>query len=131
MPPEEDQCVLRHDEPTQRGWDSLSFRTRALLEETVALRMTSIHLRPENRFLVQPSEYHDSTREVIVHPDDHTVPLKSVLALRSEIVDVGLEMQFEDIFLVDVFRLGGDGDRVAQQRKTRQRIIILRKKTRH
>lgn len=37
-------------------------------------------------------------------------PLKSVFALRSEIVDVGLEMQFEDVVLVDVFRVFGDGD---------------------
>lgn len=34
-------------------------------------------------------------------------------------------MQFEDIVLVDVFRLSGDGDRVAQQGETGQRIIIL------
>lgn len=52
-------------------------------------------------------------------------PLKSVFALRSEVVDVGFEMQFEDIVLVDVFRLSGDGDRVAQQGETGQRIIIL------
>lgn len=37
--------------------------------------------------------------------DDLHPPLKSVFALRSEIVDVGLKMQFEDVFLVDVFRL--------------------------
>lgn len=42
--------------------------------------------------------------------DDLHPPLKSVFALRSEIVDVGFEMQFEHVVLVDVFRLGGDGD---------------------
>lgn len=36
-------------------------------------------------------------------------PFKSVFTLRSEIVDVGLEMQLEHIVLVDVFRFGGDG----------------------
>lgn len=34
-------------------------------------------------------------------------------------------MQFEDIVLVDVFRLSGDGDRVAQQGETGQWIVIL------
>lgn len=56
-----------------------------------------------------------------------SVPLKSVFALWSEIVDVGLEMQFEDVVLVDVFRLRGDGDWVTQQRKAGQWIIILRR----
>lgn len=36
-------------------------------------------------------------------------PLKCVFTLGSEIVDVGLEMQLEDIVLVDVFRFRGDG----------------------
>lgn len=37
--------------------------------------------------------------------DDLHPPIKSVFTLRSEIVDMGLEMQFEDVVLVDVFRL--------------------------
>lgn len=41
-------------------------------------------------------------------------PLEGVLALGSEVVDMGFEMQFEDVVLVDVFRLGGDGHGVAQ-----------------
>lgn len=35
-------------------------------------------------------------------PDTHGIPLKGVLALRSEIVDVGFEVQFEHIVLMDV-----------------------------
>lgn len=42
--------------------------------------------------------------------DDLHPPLKSVFALRAEVVHVGLEMQFEDVVLVDVLRLCGDGD---------------------
>lgn len=57
-----------------------------------------------------------------------SVPLKSVFALRSEIVDVGLEMQFEDVVLVNVFGLGGDGNRVTEQREAGQWIIILKGK---
>lgn len=58
------------------------------------------------------------------------VPLKSVFTLRSEVVDVGLEMQLEDVVLVDVLRVRGDADRVTQQRKAGQGIIILQGKQR-
>lgn len=34
-------------------------------------------------------------------------------------------MEFEDVVLVDVLRLGWDSDRVAQQRKAGQRVVIL------
>lgn len=37
--------------------------------------------------------------------DDLHPPLKRIFALCSEIIDVGLEMQFEDVVLVDVFGL--------------------------
>lgn len=33
------------------------------------------------------------------------VPLKRVFTLRPEVVDVGLEMQLEDVVLVDVLRV--------------------------
>lgn len=33
------------------------------------------------------------------------LPLKRVFTLRSEVVDVGLEMQLEDVVLVDVLRV--------------------------
>lgn len=52
-------------------------------------------------------------------------PFKCVLALRSEVVDVGFKVEFEDVILVDVFGLRWDGDRVAQQRKAGQRVIVL------
>lgn len=35
-------------------------------------------------------------------------------------------MQLEDVVFMDVFVVGGDGDRVTQQRKAGQRVIILR-----
>lgn len=53
------------------------------------------------------------------------LPLKSVFTLRSEVVDVGLEMEFEDVVLVDVLRVRGDADRVTQKRKAGQGIVIL------
>lgn len=40
-------------------------------------------------------------------------PLESIFALRPKVVNMGFEMQLEDVILVDVFRLGGDGDGVA------------------
>lgn len=58
-----------------------------------------------------------------------SVPLKRVFALWSEVVDVGLEMQFEDVVLVDVLRVRGDADGVTQQRKAGQGIIVLQGKT--
>lgn len=40
-------------------------------------------------------------------------PLKSIFALRPEVINMGFEMQLEDVVLVDVFRLRGNSDRVA------------------
>lgn len=93
---------------------------RVLLAETVALRMTSIHLYGEKKTegFTLPSNICKQTYYILYTLQDRqkcTVPLKCVFTLRSEVVDVGFEMQFEDIVLVDVFRLSGDGDRVAQQ----------------
>lgn len=73
----------------------------------------------------QSSDIKDSATVQIYSVKCASVPLKSVFALWSEIVDVGLEMQFEDVVLMDVFRLWWDGDWVAQQREAGQRIIIL------
>lgn len=100
----------------QYGWDSFRLRMRVWLAETVALRMTSIHLYEE-----KGRKGFTSSRNIyyllytIPNIQKCTVPLKVVLALRSEVVDVRFEMQFEDVVFVDVFRLSGDGDRVAQQ----------------
>lgn len=52
-------------------------------------------------------------------------PLKVVLALRAEVVDVRLEVELEDVVLVNVLRLGGDGDRVAQQGEAGQGVVVL------
>lgn len=35
----------------------------------------------------------------------YSLPLKTVFTLRSEVVHVGLEVQFEDVVFMDVFRL--------------------------
>ena len=62
-------------------------------------------------------------RETPVHtgPKKHSdtskrgggLPLEGVLALRSEEVHVGLELQLEDVLLVDPVDLLGGADRVA------------------
>lgn len=87
----------------------------------MALRMTSIHLQAKKKTFVKPPmrrmQHHRSFRT--------SVPLKRVFTLRSEVVDVGLEMQLEDVVLVDVLRVCGNADRVTQQRKAGQGIIIL------
>lgn len=54
-----------------------------------------------------------------------TAPLKGVLALWSEVVDVGFKVEFEDVVFVDVLRLRRDSDRVAQQREAGQRVVVL------
>lgn len=46
-------------------------------------------------------------------------PVKSVLALSPEEVDVILELQFEDVILVNAVGLGGRCHGVAQQRQRR------------
>lgn len=52
-------------------------------------------------------------------------PFEGVLALRSEVVDVGFKVEFEHVVFVDVLRLGGYGDGVSEQRKAGQRIFVL------
>lgn len=93
------------NEPSQRGWGSLLFRTRGLPPGTVALRMTSIHLGAKHRRLISPLTRGAQRGCTYIVTARASVPLKSVFALRSEIVDVGLEMQFEDVVLVNVFGL--------------------------
>lgn len=53
------------------------------------------------------------------------VPFEGVLAFCSEKVNVGLELQFEDVLLVNAVRLLGGADCVAQQGETGQREVIL------
>lgn len=60
-----------------------------------------------------------------------SVPLKGVLALRSEEVNVRLELQLEDVLLVNAVRLLGGADRVAQQREAGQRKIVLQTNAGH
>lgn len=57
-------------------------------------------------------------------------PLKGVLALRSEEVNVRLELQLEDVLLVNAVRLVGGADRVAEQREAGQREVVLQNQTR-
>lgn len=57
---------------------------------------------------------------------DHLHPsFKRVLALGSEEVHVGLELQFEHVLFVDAVGLIGSAHCVAEQREARQREIIL------
>lgn len=53
------------------------------------------------------------------------IPLKGVLALGSEVVDMRLEVELEHVVLVDVLRLRGDGDWVTQQGEAGQRVVVL------
>lgn len=57
------------------------------------------------------------------------VPFEKVFTLRSEVVDMRFEMQFEDVIFMDVFRLAGMCYWVTQQRQTGQRILILTERT--
>lgn len=56
-------------------------------------------------------------------------PLEGVLALRSEEVNVRLELQLEDVLLVDAVALLRGADRVAQQREASQREVVLKPQT--
>jgi len=53
------------------------------------------------------------------------VPFEGVLALRPEEVNVGLELQLEDVLLVDAVRLLRGADRVAEQGQAGQREVVL------
>lgn len=55
------------------------------------------------------------------------LPFKCVFTLSPEVVDVGLEEQFEHVVLVNVLRLGGNGERVAQQRQAGEGVIVLQR----
>lgn len=57
------------------------------------------------------------------------LPFEKVFTLRPEVVDMRLEMQFEDVIFMDVFRLAGMCYWVTQQRQTGQRILILTERT--
>lgn len=88
----------------------------------MALRMTSSHLQGKDTLINQSALLDTAAKTFGTRAPG---PLEGVFTLRSEIVDVRLEMQFEDVVLVNVFGLRGDGDGVTQQRKAGQRIIIL------
>lgn len=109
---------------SQRGWASLLFRARPRLDGIVALRMTSIHLWGENVYSVTKKKRR--TENAQQRNSWTSIPFKCIFTLWSEVVDVGLEMQLEDVVFMDVFIVRGDGDRVTQQRKTSKRVIILR-----
>ena len=53
------------------------------------------------------------------------VPFKGVLAFCSEKVDVGLELQFEDVLFVNAVGFLRGADSVAQQGETSQREVVL------
>lgn len=54
------------------------------------------------------------------------IPFKGVLAFCPEKVNVGLELQLEDVLLVNAVRLFGGADRVAEQGEASQREVVLR-----
>ena len=56
------------------------------------------------------------------------VPVESVFTFSTEEVNVVLELQLEDVVFVDVVSFSRWGDRVAKQRQTGQREVILRVK---
>jgi len=56
---------------------------------------------------------------------DGRIPFEGVLALGSEVVHVGLEVQLEHVVLVDVLRLGRHCHRVAQQGEAGQGVVVL------
>lgn len=53
------------------------------------------------------------------------VPFEGVLAFCPEKVNMGLELQFEDVLLVDAVGLFGGADRVAEQGEASQREVVL------
>lgn len=53
------------------------------------------------------------------------IPFKGVLAFCPEEVNVGLELQFEDVLLVDAVGVFGGAHRVAQQGEAGQREVVL------
>lgn len=90
-----------------------------------ALLITSIHLWRQDavlRWLV-----HDFKKGVTMFRvlETSQIPFKGVLAFSPEEVNMGLELQFEDVLLVDAVRLFGGADRVAQQGEAGQREVIL------
>lgn len=56
------------------------------------------------------------------------VPLEGVLALCPEEVNMGLELQFEDVLLVNAVRLLGGTDCVAEQGEAGQWEVVLYRK---
>lgn len=85
-----------------------------------ALLITSIHLRRGFNVFFKCSQGARSARSASA-----SSPLKGVLALGPEEVDVGLELQLEDVVLVDAVRLLRRADGVAQQGETGEREVVL------
>lgn len=57
------------------------------------------------------------------------LPLEGVLAFCPEKVNMGLELQFEDVLLVDAVGFFGGADRVAEQGEAGQREVVLQTET--
>lgn len=56
------------------------------------------------------------------------LPFEGILAFSPEKINMGLELQLEDIFFMDAVRFPGCADRVTQQRQASQREVILNEK---
>lgn len=57
------------------------------------------------------------------------LPFEGVLAFCPEKVNMGLELQFEDVLLVDVVGFFGGADCVAEQGEAGQREVVLQTET--
>ena len=53
------------------------------------------------------------------------LPPEHVFAVGPEEVDVGLELQLEDVLFVDAVRVPREAHAVAQQREAGQRVVVL------
>lgn len=70
-------------------------------DKLVAIRLR-VHTPGQALISVNQPEYKGKWL-IVVQDRRFTLPVECILALRSEVVDMGLEVQLEDIVLVDVF----------------------------
>lgn len=60
--------------------------------------------------------------------EEKVLPFEGILAFGPEEINMGLELQLEDIFFVNAVRFPGCADCVTQQRQASQREVILDEK---
>ncbi len=99
-----------------------------------ALLITSIHLRRDKAAdadLKLPLCDLKAVKCALVFCELGTslLPFKRVLAFCPEEVNMGLELQFEDVLLVDAVGLLGGADCVAEQWEAGEREVVLQTET--